>query len=218
MAVLVFTGCTKKDNTTTPPPVQDSYLNTNSGSTWTYHENNSSGPTPVSSDYTVTSTSKDSTINSRRYHVYSYSYGGSKYLNISNHDYYQFDSLPGALGAGIFERLYLKDDMAVSGSWTQNLTVTIPGFPIPVPVTITNNIAEKGISRIVNGINYTDVIRVTTGVSSTLIPAAFLTSNINSYYAKKYGLIENTSLVHLNFLGITQSVNIETKLVSSVLK
>ena len=215
---ILFTACSKKTDSSTTPPVQDNYLNTTSGSTWTYHENNTSGPTPVSSDYILTSTSKDSTINTRSYHVYTFSYGGSQYLNISGHDYYQFDSLPGGLGAGTFERLYLKDDMAVGGSWTQTLNVTIPSVPLPLPVTVTNTIAEKGISRTVNGINYTNVIHVSTAITSVLIPAASLTSSIDSYYAPKYGLIENTSVINLNYLSITQNVNLETKLVSAVIK
>ena len=220
VATLLFTACSKNDdNSNAPnPPSTETYINTNSGSSWTYHESDSSGAVPVNSDYTVTSTSKDTSINSRSYHIYNFSYGGSRYLNISGHDYYQYDSLPGSLGAGVFERLYLKDNVAVGEKWTQNLSVTIPGSPLPVPVTVTNNITEKGISRSVNGTNYTDVIHVTSSVSSTLIPPASLTSSINSYYASKYGLIESTAIVDLDFLGITQKVNLRTKLVSAVLK
>ncbi len=216
---LTFTAC-KKDNTpdNPNPPKADTYINTTSGSSWTYHEIDSSGTTPVSSDFTVTSTSKDTSINSRSYHIYNYSYGGSQYLNTSGHDYYQFDSMPGGLGTGVFERLYLKDDAAVGASWKQDFSVTIPVSPFPVPVTVTNNITEKGISRTVNGVNYTDVIHVTTSISSILIPATALSSNINIYYAKKYGLIENNSMVNLNFMGITQSFKSGTKLVSAVLK
>lgn len=215
-ATLLFTAC-KKSGTGNNPQTQETYLNTAAGSSWTYHEKNSSGTTPENSDYTVTSTSKDTAINGRSYHVYNYSYSGNEYLNVSGHSYYQFDSIPGGLGQ-IFERLYLKDDAAVGISWKQDISVTIPGILVSIPVTITNNIAEKGISRTANGINYTNVIHVSTGITSTLIPSASITSSINSYYAQKYGLIENTSVVHLDYLGITENVNIETKLLSAVLK
>ena len=217
-AILIFSACKKTNsgkNTTTP--VQETYINTNSGSSWAYHENNSSGATPINSDYTVTSSSKDTSINSKNYHVYNYSYGGSEYLNLTGNSYYQFDSIPGALGQ-IFERFYLKDNAAVGVNWKQDLSITIPSVPLSIPVTITNNITEKGISRTVNGTIYTGVIHVTTNISSSLIPAASLTSAIDSYYAPKYGLIENTTLFQLDYLGITQNVNIETKLLSAVLK
>jgi hypothetical protein len=213
---IILASCQKSniDNTVF---TQNPYLNTKSGSTWNYHEINSSSGTPVNSDYTITSSSKDTTINSKSYHVYNYSYGGSQYLNITGHSYYQFDSIPGGLGQ-IFEQLYLKDDALVGVSWKQDLSITLPGIPISVPFTVTNTIVEKGISRIVNGINYTNVIHVSVAISSSLIPSASLTSAINSYYSPNYGLIENTSQVQLNYPGVSQTVNIETKLTSANLK
>ncbi len=217
-ACLFFTSCSKTDNTPVNPPGQTAYLNTTAGSSWTYHENNSSGATPVASDYTITSSSKDSTINGKSYHVNNYSSGGNQYLNISGHDYYQFDSIPGGLG-GVFERLYLKDNVAKGGTWSQdvNISITISGIQVPLTVTVTNKIVEKDISRTVNGKDYSGVIHVSTTLSSTGIPTG-LTSAIDSYYAPNYGLIENTSVINLNYLGITQNVNLETKLVSAVLK
>ena len=211
-AFLLFIISCKKSETTNIPP-QDKYITTSTGSTWNYHETDSSGTTPVNKDYTLTSTSRDSSINGRNYHIFSNSVGGSQYLNITGSDYYQFDSLPAGFGTTVFERLYLIDIAPVGISWTQTLSVTLSG--IPVPVTLTYNIAEKGISRSVNGTNYTDVIHVTTSISSSLIPAASLTTNINSYYAKKYGLIETTNIIQLNYMGIVQNINTETKLVSA---
>ncbi|MDP4283738.1 MAG: hypothetical protein Q8891_04905 [Bacteroidota bacterium] len=214
-SIIVFAGCSKSKNNINTTPAQETYLNTTSGSTWTYHEIDSSGATPSNSDFTVTSTSEDTTISTKSYHIYHYSYGSNEYLNITGNSYYHFDSIPGVLGE-IFERLYLKDDAAIGANWKQNISVTVSS--IPIPLTISNTIAEKGISRTVNGGNYTGVIHVITSISSTAIPSAFLTSNIDSYYAPKYGLIENTTKIHLNYLGVTQNVNIETKLQSSVLK
>jgi hypothetical protein len=86
-----------------------------------------------------------------------------------------------------------------------------------VPVIITNTIAEKGISKTVNGNNYTDVIHVSTSITSTSIPTG-LTSDIHAYYAKKYGLIESSAIVSLNFLGVVQNINVTTKLNSATLK
>jgi hypothetical protein len=216
-AVLLFSACKKDDNGNTPTTQTTTYLNTTSGSSWTYHEINSSGTTPSNTDYTLVSSAKDTSINGKSYHIYNYSYGGNQYLNVTGHDYYQYDSIPGGLNK-VFERLYLKDDAAVGTVWKQDLNVNIPGIPLAVPATITNTIAEKGISRNVNGTNYTNVIHVTTTISSSLIPSSSLTSSIDSYYAEKFGLIENSSKVSLNFLGASEEVNVETKLTSAILK
>lgn len=219
VAALIFASCDKNPTTPGTPPTQESYLNTAAGSSWTYQQNDSSGATPTSKQYTVTSTSKDSTIGNKNYHVYNYSYGGSQYLNLTGSDYYQYDSLPGGLGQ-VFERLYLKDNLANAGTWSQDVTVniTLSGIPLNLKITLTNKIAEKGITRQVNGKSYSDVIHVSTNLSSSSIPASGLTSSIDSYYAPKYGLIENSSVINLDYLTVTQKVNLSTKLVSADLK
>ncbi|KAA9037678.1 hypothetical protein FW778_16420 [Ginsengibacter hankyongi] len=214
--ILIFFSCKKTTDTPTPSR-QDTYVNADAGSTWHYHQADSSGNTPVNTDYTITSTTKDSSISGKTYHVYNVSNGNNQYLNISGNDYYQYDSLPAGLGTTAFERLYLKDNMNVGTGWSQTLSVTVPGIPIPVPVTLNYQIAEKGVSRTVNSQNYSDVIHVTATISSTLIPSADLTTSINSYYAKKYGLIENSTLVSLNYLGVVANVNVQTKIVSASL-
>lgn len=215
-SVLFFASCDKKDDSNTNPPAPDTYINTNEGSTWTYHEDNSASGTTVGSDYSVSSTNKDTTIGSRKYHVYSYSYGGSRYLNISGHEYYQFDSIP--VGTGItVERLYLKDNAAVGTSWEQETNITVPGVPVPIPLKITNNITEKGITRTVKGKEYTDVIHVSSSLSSPLVTSGF-TSSIDSYFAPKYGLIENTTKIDLDYMGIVQKIDLNTQLTSATLK
>ncbi|MEO5500599.1 MAG: hypothetical protein ABIR31_04070, partial [Ginsengibacter sp.] len=156
-------------------------------------------------------------INNKSYHIYTFSYGGSQYLSLSGHDYYQFDSIPGALGQ-IFERLYLKDNINANASWSQQIEVTIPGLPVTIPVDINNKIVEKGISRIINGITYNSVIHISSAISSSAIPSSSLTSDIHSYYAPGYGLISNTTLVHLDYAGLKQDVNIATTLNSAILK
>jgi len=214
-ATLIFTACNKNDSNP-DSNTSGSYINTNEGSTWTYHEDNSSGVTPTSSDYTVTSTSQDSTIKGRKYHVYNYSYGGSQYLAVSGHDYYQYDSIPITGGINV-ERLYLKDNAAQGDTWSQNFDLTISN--IPITLTAKNKIIEKGISRTVNGQNYTNVTHVSTALSSALITSG-LTSNIDSYYAPNYGMIENTTVIHLDvpLLGLTENVDVTTKLISADLK
>lgn len=217
-AIFFFASCDKKDDSNPKPPAPpDTFVNTNAGSTWTYHEDNASSGTSVGSDYTITSTTGDTTIGSRKYHVYSYSYGGSQYLNLTGHEYYQYDSIP--IGGGIaLERLYLKDDAAKGATWSQDVNVTVPGIIIPIPLKVTNTIAEKGITRTVKGVEYKDVIHVSTSLSSALIPSPGFTSAIDSYFAPKYGLIENTTKVDINSMGVVEKVDLSTQLVSAVLK
>ena len=137
---------------------------------------------------------------------------------MTGHDYYQFDSLPLGLGTEPFERLYLKDDIAVGANWVQTLTVDIPALPLPILVTITNTVAEKGISRTINNIEYKNVIHVSTSISAEGIPPTSLTTDISSYYAPKLGLIENSNVVELDFGGLTESIDIQTKLLSADIK
>lgn len=217
IASAIFASC-GKDDTNSPNTAHDPYMNANNGSSWTYHEVNSSGDVPISADYTINSTANDTTINGKKYHVYSYSYGGNQYLNLSGNDYYQFDSIPGGVGGNV-ERLYLKDNVTAGTGWSQNFTLNIPGVPIPIPLTVSNKIVEKLDSRTVAGIAYSNVIHVSTTLSSARIttPSDF-TSSIDSYYAEKYGLIENTTLVHIDFQGLKKDININTQLKSAVLK
>jgi hypothetical protein len=213
-ATIIFTDCNKNDSNP-GSNTSGTYINANAGSTWTYHEDNSSGVTPTSSDYTVTSTSQDSTINGRKYHIYNYSYGGSQYLSASGHNYYQYDSIPITGGVNV-ERLYLKDDAEQGATWSQDFDLTVSG--LTVKLTATNKIEEKGISRTVNGKAYTNVTHVSTSLSTALIPASAFTSSIDSYYAPKVGMIENTTVIHLDSPVLTENVDVTTKLVSADLK
>lgn len=213
--VLFAISCKKKSTATITPPQQDTYLTTSAGSTWQYHQIDSSGSTPVNKDYTLISSSKDTLVNTRTYHVFNLSTGSNQYLALSGHDYYEYDSLPAGLGSANFEQLYLKDNATIGISWTQSSNVIVQGVSVPVMLTYT--ISEKGISRIVNSVTYNDVIHVSITISSSLIPSASLTSNIDSYYAIKYGLIENTTVINLNYSGIIKNVKNQTKIVSATL-
>lgn len=207
--LVMFAACKKSSNSPA------AYMTTTSGSTWNYQQTNNAGPTPVVTNYTLASTARDTVISGKTYHVFTNTSAGNQYFNITGSDYYQFDSIRIATAAQTIDRLYLKDNSTTGVSWSQNVSITLMG--IPLPVVITNSIAEKGVARTVNNIVYTDVIHVTTGITinNPLIPASALTTNINSYYARKYGLIESTNIVAINFMGITQNINTSIKLISS---
>jgi hypothetical protein len=217
LSLLVF-SCKKSD----PDPVVPvtPYMSTSANSTWQYEQiTNPTGPGTVTTNYTLTSTNRDSSINGRPYHVYTNSNGNaSEYYNITGSDYYQFRSLPAALGSAKIEALYLKDNVALNGSWTQNVTITISG--VNVALIFTNTVTEKGGTKTVNGINYTDVITVTSTITPNTpgIPASAITSDIKSYYARKVGLIQNDNKVIVNFMGFNQTTDNQTKLKSADIK
>ena len=108
--VLAGTGCKKSSDT--PAAVLSKYMSITAGSTWQYRLVNNL--TLMITNYTLTSTSRDSVINGRSYHVFSNSNtGGSEYYLISGNDYFTFRTLGIALGNAQLEDLYLKDNSPV---------------------------------------------------------------------------------------------------------
>ena len=204
-----------KDDDPAPDPPTASYMNVKAGSTWNYEEINNTPPVATSL-FTLTSTNRDSSITGNSYHVYTNSRSSaSEYYRISGNDYYTFQSLPAALGGTKVETLYLKSSAAVGASWQQSYTISFGG--ISFPVNMANSIEEKGINKTVNGISYTDVIHVKTTLSVTGIPSSALVTDIHSYYAPNYGLIENRSKIDLNYMGFVSSTDFTTRLKTSVL-
>ena len=215
VAVLFALSCKKDKGTPNPPPAADPYMTTTANSTWQYKLENYR--TTTTTEYTVKATSGDSSINGRTYRIYERMDNGShEYYNISGSDYYGFRDLGDNFGGTKLDILYLKDNLAVNDTWEQSFNVTLSGFTIPVK--LTNTVKEKGSTRTVNGVAYSDVIFVETIISSSLIPASGLTSDIKSYYAPKVGNIETIYKIHLDYLGFTNDVDTKLTLLSSDLK
>ena len=213
--LTVLFACKKSSDSSTT--VAEKYISVTSGSTWQMRLVDNT--TAATTNYTVTSTNRDSTINGKAYHVFTNSNTGiNEYNFISGNDYYTFRTLGLTLGSAQVETIYLKDNSSAGTTWAQTINLTVPGIPFPVPITITYTIAEKGVSRTVNGIAYTNVIHVTMAISSSLVPSSGLTTDIQSYYAPKFGLIENTNKVNLNFSGFVQSTDTKTILLSADIK
>lgn len=204
-----------KKSSETPDEKTASYINTKSGSTWTYHEINSSQGSNQESDYTITSSANDTTINNKSYHIYTYSFGGNKYLNQTNRDYYEYADFAD-LGQS-FERLYLKANAVVNETWSQDVNVPIPNLPISIKLKLNNQVLDIG-NRTVSGKAYDDVVHVKTAVTSTDIPASNLTTDIHSYFAPQYGMIENTTVISLDYMGMKIDVDLKTTLKSATLK
>lgn len=208
---LLFTACkkSKDDDNSTPA---EKFMSTSAGSTWNYaYVDNADAANNY--NYTRTSTTTDTTINSKSYHKYSLSTGGSEFYAISGNDYYTFGALPAQLGGTNVENLYLKDNAGVGASWNQNYNIDYLG--VPLSIGITNTIAAKELTRTVNGTNYTNVIQVNLTITPPAIPGLVLTSNIVYYYAPKVGLIENNTVLHLEALGNITDVDTKTTLTSA---
>ncbi len=196
----------------------DPYMSTTANSTWKYDVITNPGTAGSTSIVdTVTATSTDTTINTtgtaRTYRILKHTNGGtSDYYNRSGNDYYRYQNLAG-LNAKV-ENIYLKENAAVGTSWNQNVNLLY--MSITVPLTITNSIAGTGLTKVVNGVTYTDVIDVKTDLSSSALPAGSITSDIHSYYARKVGLIQGDYKVVVP--AATININTQTLLKTADIK
>ncbi len=204
--ILGIFSC-KKDGGNTP--AAEKFMTLTAGSTWNFKVTDNPSTTPVTSNYTLTATSNDSSASGRTYKVFTNSTGPNEYYNISGSDYYTFRKLPDILGGSSVEVLYLKDNLSTGGEWSQTFPINYSGFALQL--TFKNKIAQKGISKTVNGITYNNVTDVETTLSVTGIPFAYtLTSDIHYYYAPKIGQIENKTKIDLTVTGFP-STNFDQK-------
>lgn len=211
--ILVITGC-KKDKSPENNNTEN-FMSLSPGSTWTYETQNNL--TAAVTTNMVTSSSKDSLINAKTYHVFLNSNGfPNDYYNITGNDYFTFRNLGLTAGNVVVESIYLKANGAAGINWSQVVNVPVAGFPSPIPVTYTNTITAKGISKTVNGISYTNVIHTTTTIAVAGLPPGSITTDIQSYYAPKVGLIESKNKINLSLLSINIDQN--TILKSSSIK
>jgi len=216
-AGFILFSCSKSDDPAPVNPAADKYMSITAGSTWNFAYTDNLDATN-NGTYTLTSLNRDSTAFGKSYHVFSNSDGGNEYYNISSSDYYTLQAF--SLGATdtTLENLYLKDGATVNTTWAQNYTIDAG---VAVPVTITNKIQEKDITKVVNGTSYSGVIHVITTISAptlTAIPGASLTSDILYYYAPKYGMIENDAKLDVVVPGlIDQHVDSKTTLTSATI-
>jgi hypothetical protein len=206
-----------------------SYMTTTAGTTWNYEtvDNAVSTTTP----YTLTSTSTDSTINARVYHVYTNADANgstSEYYNVSGSDYYQYTSLSAQLPP--LELKYLVDNIGTGTTWSQPLAVsqTQSGLTLNFNATLKYSIEEKGGSVTVAGKTYNNVIKVRTEITNPSISSSLpvpltiepITQNIVTYFAQKYGMVKRDFQlkVDINALGTVQNIinqNTTTNLLSS---
>jgi len=186
------TSCKKDDNGT---PGISKFITTTPGTSWNYQSTDNS--TSTISTYTRTSTSRDTTISSKLYHVFTNTdVNGTTdaFYNNTGNDYYQFSTL--AAGLDPIDLHYLNDAAVAGTGWNQSVSVPVPNSPIPglmLTIRINYSVIEKGTSLVVNGKTYNNVVKVKSDI--TIDPITFVTisttSNIYNYYAPKYGLIKS---------------------------
>jgi hypothetical protein len=216
--ILVGVSCKKNDTPDPVPTPAVKFMSLTAGSIWHYELINNI--VPATTAFTVTSTSRDSSIGTRTYHVFTNSSAANEYYNITGNDYYNFRNLPSAIGGSSVEYNYLKDNLAVGANWSQSFPVTVGGFALNA--TLNNTITEKGITKTVKGVTYNNVFHITTTVSVTVsgipLPSGALTTDIQTYYAEKYGLIQSNNKISLNYAGIVDNTDQQTNLISADIK
>ena len=211
----LFISC-KKSSTDASATASTKYMTLSTGSKWTYDVISNPGTAGSATVIdTVTVSATDTVVGSRTYriakHTVAINGSTSDYYNISGNDYYRYQNFPAS--STKIENIYLKDNADVATTWTQTVNAVISGTTLPV--TITNSIAAKGLSKTINGTTYTNVIDVKTDLSSTGLPAGSIISNIHSYYAPKVGLIEGDYSVQVALASI--NVNTQTLIRTAII-
>jgi len=210
-ACVLAISCSKSDDPAPVPAAADKYMTITAGSKWTYDVINNISATTTADTVTVSSTDttvEAGTANQRVYRIFNHNSGAKDYYNITNNDYYRFQTLP--LNNLQIQNLYLKDNATVGASWSQTIPITVSGFPAPIPIVITNSVTGISLTRTVNGIVYDSVINIKTDLSATGLPTGTIVSDIKSYYAPKAGLIEGDYKVAVSMIGV--DVNTQTLL------
>ena len=207
-----------KKEVSAPVISSGTYMNFTPNSTWNYDLIDNT--TAASSNYTITSTSKDTLANGKTYHVFTNSTGSNEYYNVTGNDYYVFQSLPALLGGTAVQNLYLKDNVNINTSWNQTYTFTVSNLPLTI--ILTNTVTEKGISKTINTTKYADVIHVTTTISLSVLgmplPPGALITDIQTYYAKNYGMIQSKNKISLNYNGVVNNTDQLINLKVAVIK
>lgn len=192
---ILLASCSKSGGEDTDPVL--SYMSLTAGQIRTFEVKDSL--TGALNTVIQTSSNADTMVGSRSYHVFNESDGNKQYFNISGNDYYTLFNIPGVSSTTPLELLYLKANATVGTSWSQNFSFTLPGVPLPVPVTFTHTLKETGLTKTTGAITHQNVIRVETKVSSTL---ASITSDIQTYSAPNYGVVHISTYIAEPISGI----------------
>jgi hypothetical protein len=188
---VLAAGCKSKSDP--KPASSNSYFPVTSGSTWNYDDKVG---TNASTTLIITMTGQTATINSKKYYTatstssasgtttgYYYATGHSFAIRATN-----------ASAAVTIELQLGNDSLAVGSTWTTTPTDngTVSGFAART----INTIKEKGITKVVNGKTYTDVIHTQVDLQYNLGLAFNSTAVYDFYLAKGVGMIETDTSVN----------------------
>ena len=120
---LLAISCSKSDD---PTSSAEKYMSITAGSSWNYHRTDNVTPAN-STDYTITSSNRDTTAAGKSYHVFTNSNGSSEYYNITGSDYYTLQAFSLGGTDTTLENLYLKDGAALNSIWSQAYTLNAFG-------------------------------------------------------------------------------------------
>jgi hypothetical protein len=221
--VLIGVSCKKSDPAPTPTPATK-FMTFTSGTSWNY-QTDSAGITL--SQYTLTSSSSDTSISNKSYHIFHSDDGTnvtSEYYNITNSDYYQYSQLSAQLPP--VDLRYLNDSLPVGSNWSQPISITQSG--VTLNASIKTTVEATGTSLTVNNVNYIGAIKMKTEIvnltsSNPLVTVSIPTQSIHSYFAPKYGLIQRDFALHVvaSVFGTSSDVintNTTTMLMSSTVQ
>jgi hypothetical protein len=209
--LLSATNC-KKSNTSGST---GDYQPITAGSEWNYTVTGSNAGT-----YKVTMLNRDTIVNGKTYRVASNSASVNEYYAKIAGEYFRYNKLA-ELNNQTVELLYLKDQLAKGQSWTEvkSINASITGFgTVPITASFVFTIADKGISHVVNGVTFKDVIKVTAVPSFTALgsPIPVNSFDLQYFYARNVGLINSKTSLVINLAGINSTS--ETQIGSYTIK
>jgi len=189
LCVLFFTSC-KKGGSNQPvvPPSADSYLPVTASSNWTYSDVISGTKDTIR----LTMTGATTNIGGQTFYTAS---GKSRINPVITENYYSGNHLyirQYSIGGGVYQTYIsvtlLNDTVAAGNSFTASITPdgTLAGSP----ARIVNTVIEKNISKVVNGVTFSNVIHTHVDLQYNY-GAGFATNSTYDYYlAKGVGIIE----------------------------
>lgn len=195
-SLLLFVGCKKEDDTSNS--TAENYLPNSAGSNWTYKVT-TGGTVQSTVKYTVSN--RDTTAAGKTYRVIEGNNGTNQYYAKQSSDYFNFRSVS---GQGL-ELLFLKDNVAVNGTWNTSQTLTgltgLPGGITSANILIAYTIKEKGTTKTVSGTTYNNVIKVEAVLSAGASILTLPLGTAEFYFSKGVGIVESTIALNNTTLG-----------------
>jgi len=194
-SLLILGGCKKDDATTS---TTENYLPNSVGSNWTY-KITTAGSAQSTVKYTVSN--RDTSAGGKTYTVITGNNGTNQYYTKIGSDYFNFRTLS---GQGL-ELLFLKDNVAVNGTWNTSQTINgltgLPGGLTSANVLINYVIKEKGTTRTVSGTTYNNIIKVEATLSAGVSLLTLPLGTAEFYFSKGVGIVESKVLISNTTLG-----------------